>query len=727
MRVFLCEKPSVAKEVAFTIGGATREDGYWTTSNGDFVTFAVGHLLEVAPPEVHSPNWKQWNFETLPMLPTEFIYQPNPNTAKQLKIVTRLLTQKGVTSIINACDCAREGELIFWLIYNYAQINHPVFRFWTSAQTREAIREALNQLKPASAYEGLKQAAFLRQEADWLVGLNATRAFTLKAQASGKKDVFSLGRVQTPTLKMIVDRDNSIDNFVVASFYVLAGEFLIVENDEILNAVYCNEKLEVIRLDDENEAADLAEQIFESASKPVIKTHQKKEVSLKTPQFYDLTGLQRKMNRVQGFTAEETMKTAQSLYEKKLISYPRTSSVHISQKEYAICPEILQMIAGIEQSYSKYAQEILDKNYTLGSRHVDDKKVSDHYALMPTKEKPNIKELSLDEAIVYEAIVKRFISAYLPAGINEQTLIVVAVDTYFFVAKGTVVISEGWRKIENDEDEKDGENEDLMPQVNQSSKLEKEAISPLERKTRPPKRLSDDSVLGLMQTAGSNIEDDEDAKEAMKDCGLGMAATRGEIIETLIRRGYLCRQKKLLLSTPKGKETIAVLSETNSVLVSPALTGKWEAALNKIARQDTTPDKFRATVPLLVNKIVSDIQALTHNFEFSSETNQPDQQKKEVFKCRRCLSEGRIGNAGNIKEITARDGNKYFICELGKDICGFISLIPKTKKIQKRLFAESCECGGFYIYKISKDKKDYFSCNKYPDCRKSIWFDSKIK
>ncbi|HRH46839.1 MAG TPA: DNA topoisomerase, partial [Pyrinomonadaceae bacterium] len=259
MRVFLAEKPSVAKEIAFCLGGASRHDGYWTTANGDFVTFAVGHLVEIADPEKMNPEWKVWSAETLPMIPTEFIYQANEGTKKQLDIVCRLFTQSGVTEIINACDAEREGELIFWLAYNYAKANKPVKRFWLSSTTTEAIKQELRSLKPAAQYEGLRQAATLRQQADWLVGLNATRAMTLTARSLGGNGTYSLGRVQTPTLKLIVERDTLINNFVPVPFFVIDGIFSPLvsshlegnesgENQTFV-AHHCSEKLEIIRFE----------------------------------------------------------------------------------------------------------------------------------------------------------------------------------------------------------------------------------------------------------------------------------------------------------------------------------------------------------------------------------------------------------------------------------------------------------------------------------------------
>lgn len=726
MRVFFCEKPSVAKEVASALGSGSRQDGFWTTSAGDIITFGVGHLIGLSNPEDHNPAWKTWSLDSLPMIPDDFKYSPYPKTLDQLKTAAKLFRDKKVTEIVNACDAGREGELIFWLVYNYAGATAPVKRLWVSSLTRDALLTGIRSLKPASAYQGLKDASFLRQTSDWLVGLNATRAMTLKVGQSG--EVFSLGRVQTPTLKLIVDRDNTIDQFVPVPFFVLVGSFSqLTPGGESFDANHCTDSLEVIKFDSLAECDSLRSRLLASGKQPFVKDVRVKPHTLKQPLLFDLTLLQRKMNRTEGLTADETLKAAQSLYEKKLITYPRTSSNYLSKTVYQTdVPKVLNSLSS-HPEFGRFASVVLKENYGLTSRHVNDSKVTDHHAIIPTAEKP--QNLSPTEALLYSVITKRFLAAFFPEGQDEKTAIIVDLASSLFVSKGSVVISPGWRVVENNDDEKGagGDDDDAsLPKVRVQEKLKTEELTSLERQTRPPKRHTDDSILGTMESAGQTIENDEEAKQAMKEFGLGTPATRAEIIETLIKRGYIERIKKQLISTSKAKETIARLSSIDSILVSPALTGKWEAALNRIARNETPPDKFRSTVPELVKKLVRDISGLP-GFTFTSSGKSQIADAPDLgLACPKCKAAGRNGQSGNLKTISTKDKRQFIVCTLGRESCGFITDLPKRKGDIKRLSAEICRCGSHFSYRVAKEsKKGFLSCATFPACKETIWLDQK--
>ncbi|HRH47060.1 MAG TPA: DNA topoisomerase, partial [Pyrinomonadaceae bacterium] len=363
----------------------------------------------------------------------------------------------------------------------------------------------------------------------------------------------------------------------------------------------------------------------------------------------------------------------------------------------------------------------------LGSRHVNDKKVSDHHAIIPTPHL-TVESLTGDEQMVFELILERLLAAFYPVGKNQQTIVVIDYFHHLFATKGTIILEEGWRKIEKDEDENEKEGEDdTLPSVNKQTLLQSDSVDVLSKETRPPNHFNDASLLGAMETAGQIIEDDEDAREAMKENGLGMVSTRHEIINTLIKRGYLIRQKKQILSTTKAHETIRKLDEIGSILVSPILTGKWEGHLNKIARNEISPTKFQDTLPLLVGKIVTDISKLTGSFSAEAPPNLNG--KKSVLKeeviCPKCRSLNRDG-VGILKEIVGKDKLAYFICSFKKDDCGFISRIPKLKSTRQKLFENLCICGSYYVYKILASGQELLSCSNYPNCKNAVWIDKPL-
>ncbi|HRH40459.1 MAG TPA: DNA topoisomerase 3 [Pyrinomonadaceae bacterium] len=712
-QLIIAEKPSVAREIAKALGNPVKEDGYLQV-NEFIVTNCVGHLFSICDPKEHNPNWEQWSLNTLPMLPDTFKYKANPATLKQWKIVKELLGRNDVTSVVNACDAGREGELIFWLAYNHANIRKAVKRLWISSLTKESILSGFEELKDASEYQGLTDSAFLRQMADWFIGLNATRAFTLVARQPGQ--VFSLGRVQTPTLALIVNRDNDIDNFTSKPYWQIKGDFL----PEGLSAWLCNEKLQTINFDTKTDANSVENQVRSIKAAPVILKLDKKEVSIKQPLLFDLTSLQRELNKSNGYTAAKTLEVAQSLYEKKLLTYPRTSSAFLSQTVAdKDIPAVLESLRKSERSeFAKCAEKIkLNIWNSLTSRHVDDKKVTDHHAIIPTSEKPNFENLSKEEIAVYETVILRFLAAFYPPGKDERTTLVIGLEKFMFVARGVIRKELGWREVLNITEEYETESEEnedaakTLPEINQNSSLGLKEISNIEKKTKPPARFNENSLLAAMETAGKMLDDDE-ARQAMKDCGLGTPATRAETIEKLIRQSYLERKAKQLVSTSKARQLIKSLQQINSILVSPELTGNWEKNLEFIAQKKAQPQSFESNVRKLATKIVDDI---AKSGVVIVDEN-PDY-------CPKCQSRKRNGTLKTIKSKSA-SGGSYLVCSLGKDDCGYISLVPQNKSQKTSLLTKNCPtCKSALSFRVSKEKKiPYLACIS-DGCKGIVWFE----
>lgn len=711
-KLIIAEKPSVAKDIANAIGQPTKINGCWEV--GDYVvTNCVGHLFSVCQPKDFNPDWKQWSFDTLPMIPERLIYNANPSTAAQWKVVKDALQRKDLTAVINGCDAGREGELIFWLAYTHARVSTPIKRLWISSMTKESILNGLAEIKDASVYQGLLESAQLRQFADWVIGLNATRAFTLAARHPG--EVFSLGRVQTPTLALIVNRDNEIEKFVSVPYWQIKADFL----PEGLSAWLCDEKFQAITFENKISADNSESQIKAIQEKPIILSIDKKEISIKQPLLFDLTALQRELNKTKGYSAAKTLEYTQSLYEKKLLTYPRTSSAYLSQTvaEKDI-PNVLRSLKNCNISdFSKFAEKIKTNGWNkLSSRHVDDNKVTDHHAIIPTPETADYADLSKEEISVYETVVRRFLAAFYPAGKDERTSILIGLKDHRFIARGVIKKELGWREVLNFVEEievENGNDEDSngsLPDVNQNSNLSLKSVNNFEKKTKPPVRFNEASLLKAMETAGRNL-DDEDARQAMKDCGLGMPATRADIIEKLLTQQYIERKGKQLISTSKARQLIKALQSVNSILVSPELTGNWEKNLQMIANNEAIGEPFAESVKRLTRKITNDIRNSSLNYI-------PD----HLDNCPKCETEGR---KGFIKALKAASGN-YLICTLGKDACGYISLNPPNATLKSKLLKERCsKCKSPMIFRISKEKQTpYLKCSKQ-NCEGILFFETK--
>lgn len=618
MRLIIAEKPSMGRALAEALGLPGRGRSL-IEGNGLVVTWCVGHLVEALNPEGYDPAWKPWRWDRLPIFPEAFRYAPIAQTRDQFEVVARLLNREDITEVVNATDAGREGELIFDLVYRLAGCTKPVQRFWTSSLTPEAVREAYGAMKPGEAYTGLRDAARSRQEADWLVGINATRAQTLRMRRAGPEEgVWSVGRVQTPTLALLVRRELEIRNFRPQPFWTLRARF--AHPDGTYEGRWFKEAdgQTIERFATEEEARALAARL---AGKPgKIRSATGRTEKKKPELLYDLTTLQKEANKRFGFTAEGTLALAQALYEKQLISYPRTSSRHLTEADAAKAPHWIKALAQGQLAELQPFLDDLRKRWPvkLDKRFVNDKEVEDHAALVPT-EKP-ARGLAGDELRIYELIARRFLAAYFPDRVEAKTTIITEVDGETFKTTGTVVKEEGWSAVDpphrkkkaekvadpaEAEEDADEDAEGGLPAVKKGEAVEVASLHPKEGKTTPPKRMSEGDLLAAMQGAGREL-DDEALRGAMKDCGLGTPATRANMIETLIKRAYIERKRNVLLPTDKGIRLIEGLP--SEALRSAELTGSWEARLERMRRGEESREGFMADIRGFVTGIITELQ-----------------------------------------------------------------------------------------------------------------------
>ena len=569
MIVVLAEKPSVARDIAAELQANAKRDGYYE-GNGYRVTWAFGHLVTISEPEDMNPAWgKPWNLQQLPMLPHQWKYRIADKAEAQFGVIKKLFAD--ASSIICATDAGREGELIFRLIYRLAGTNKPVQRLWINSLTAEAIRDGFRNLQPSKAFDNLADAALARAHADWIVGLNFTRAYT-----TINKQLCTIGRVQTPTLAMLVERQNAIDTFKPVAFFEI-----IVTLEPGFKATYITPGTEPqTRLPD----IAAAEAIL-SAITPVprgtvlsVVTEEKKS---KAPALYDLLTLQKEANKRYGYTAQETLDLAQSLYEEyKVLSYPRTESRYLPTD---MLPELPKILAALPQQWAAHSQAAiadLAGGLQLSKSYVDNTKLTDHHAIIPTH-KPAPAGLPEKQRNIYHLVAARFLGIFLPPEIREETTAILAIASHSFRARGVVIKDAGWTVLEprdiDGEKAEDGADEgQKLPQLAQGQQVAKRTAAIREGKTTPPKPYDDASLLTAMKNAGNEL-DDEDLAAYMKQSGLGTPATRAAIIERLLATGYIGRKKKSLIPTTKG---IALIRQVHVDLKNIALTATWEQRLS---------------------------------------------------------------------------------------------------------------------------------------------------
>jgi DNA topoisomerase-3 len=603
----LAEKPSVARDIAKVLGALNRGDGY-LHGNGYIVTWAIGHLASLAQPHEIRPEWKSWRRDLLPMLPASWPLVVYEKTKDQFEIVRKILVSPKVGSIICATDAGREGELIFRYIYEAAGCSKPVSRLWISSLTPEAIQRGFDSIRPGRDYEPLAEAARGRSRADWLVGMNLSRAYTLTYG-----DELSVGRVQTPTLAMVVERELAIRKFVPEDYLEVIATFRPTERpeSEAYKGTWFNDKGSRLNPDGVE-----AKQVVERArsGRAAIESVKAETQRMGPPQLYDLTELQRHANRLFGFSAQKTLDLAQALYERhKLISYPRTDSRHLSQDIAGTLPRIVKTIA------DPYREHLAPGTgeAALSKKFVDDTKVSDHHAIIPTVTSPDRADLSPDERKIYDLICRRLLTCWHADHIWQVTTIITAIVngavTDRYQSSGKAIQQAGWKVLDLQVAKKkavgkDGqeEDQDLPAGLARGQQVDVLDANGVRKKTRAPKRLTEGTLLTAMETAGKTL-DEKELSDAMKETGLGTPATRASIIEVLLKREYIVRDGKNLEATDKGIRLIEVV---HPEVKSPAMTGQWEAYLKRIERGDAQLTPFLEGIEKYVKDVIGKVARL---------------------------------------------------------------------------------------------------------------------
>jgi DNA topoisomerase-3 len=599
MKLVVAEKPSVARDLANVLGRHRREKGA-LVGDGWTVTWALGHLAELAPPDAYGEEHKRWRLENLPILPERFKVRVNARTREQFTIVKGLMRDPSVTEVVNACDAGREGELIFAHLYTLAGCKKPVRRLWISSLTPEAIREGFASLRDGASMKPLEAAARSRSEADWIVGMNATRAFSVRFSRPG--NVLSVGRVQTPTLMLIVSREREIEDFKPEKFWTVYARF--AREEATYDGVWFRGKKN--RLDDKDAAEEIAGRVRGGTG--VVEKAEKKNASEKPPLLYDLTELQRNANARFGFTAERTLRAAQTLYEeRKLITYPRTSSRYLSKDMAGTLKKRVEATLGLPDLVP-FAEKLLAlPKLPTSKRIIDDAKVTDHHAIIPTNRKLS-GELPPDEARIYDLVARRFLAVFLPAARFENTTVVTRVGEDTFLSKGRVVLEAGWRALYPDGVGGKREKEPpVLPPIVTGQEWAVAKVAVKEGETKPPPRYSESSLLGAMETAGKFVEDEE-LRQQMKDSGLGTPATRASIIERLIKVGYVEREKKALVPTHKGRSLISLLGD--GPLSSPELTARWEERLARMEKGAESRPEFMSDIGGFARSLVETVRGM---------------------------------------------------------------------------------------------------------------------
>jgi DNA topoisomerase III len=606
--LIICEKPSVARDVAAALPGKLAKKGDFWEGDEAIVAYAVGHLVEQVDPEAYDPRFKKWRYDDLPIVPEHFRYEARDARAeKQLKSLHRLMARKDVDVLVNACDAGREGELIFKLILETAPPaarEKPVRRAWFSSMTRQAIREAFEDLRADEEMRPLEEAARARSEADWLVGMNATRAATTRA--GSVRSVLSLGRVQTPTLAMIVGRDLSIAAFVPEDYWEVLARFRTRAGAGYTGLWHRGATTRLA-------AAAEAEAIAAAASgedATVTKVETKPQVEA-SPLLYDLTTLQREANRRFGFSASRTLAAAQACYEQhKVLTYPRTSSRYLSGDMVAQLKPVASRVGAASPEYADAARFVLGLERLPLGKVVNDARVTDHHAIIPTDADHDLAALSADQRRIYDMVARRFLAVFHPPARFEQTTVETECKGHAFRSRGRVMVEAGWRAVYGEEADdtrgpapgEDEEREQSLPPLREGEDVACETAEALAKRTKPPARYNEGTLLRAMETAGRLVKDDE-AAEAMKDAGLGTPATRAATIERLIDAGYVEREGRQLRATEKGVGLVTMLGD--HALTKPALTGQWEQRLNRIQRGEERHEDFRRDVEGFTREVVA--------------------------------------------------------------------------------------------------------------------------
>lgn len=580
MELVIAEKPSVAQSIAAVLGATQRKDGY-LEGNDYLVSWCVGHLVELAQPESYEEAWKKWSYESLPIIPQEWQHEVKSDTKAQYQILKKLMHDDRVDAVVCATDAGREGELIFRLTYNMAGCRKPMKRLWISSMEESAIRDGFHNLRPGSDYDNLYHSALCRQEADWLVGINGTRLFTVLYGGKALK----VGRVQTPTLAMLVDRESKIMNFKKEAYYMAH----IMENGLDAVSEHISDKTEAERI------AGACEN-----GQALVTSVIKEEKWVAPPKLYDLTTLQRDANRLFGFTAKQTLEYTQSLYEKKLVTYPRTDSQYLSDDMEGTAKNVIEAI---------FNSLLFEQNIMFNpdiKRILNSKKVTDHHAIIPTMEiiKQDLKVIPESEMKILSLCANRLLCATGEKHIYNSTKAELTCNEIVFKVSGKEVWKNGWKEFDDffknsyktTEDKSDAEEEKKLPELREGMMIAVEQTKVSEHFTQPPKHYTEDSLLSAMERAGA-----EDMGDEVERKGLGTPATRADIIEKLVKDGFVKREKKQMIPTEDGMKLITILPD---VVKSPKLTADWENELTLVSKGDVAAEQFMSGIETMVSDLV---------------------------------------------------------------------------------------------------------------------------
>ena len=582
-KLVICEKPSVAQSIGKVLGASKRCDGY-LEGGGYLVSWCVGHLVELAQPEAYGETYAKWRLEDLPILPEKWRYQVSPSTKKQFQVLKELMGREDVASIVEATDAGREGELIFRLVYDQCKCKKPFERLWISSMEDAAIREGFARLRPGTEYDALYEAALCRERADWIVGINATRLFSCKYGPT-----LNVGRVMTPTLAMVCGREAAISGFQSEPFYTVQ----LVPEGFAANGERMKEK---------TEAEKIAEDC-RSAGTAAVKNVERKDRAEKPPALYDLTSLQRDANRQLGFTAKQTLDYTQSLYEKKLVTYPRTDSRYLTEDMAGMLPGLVEMVQK-KRNISPDAPAAVN-----AAQVINGKKVTDHHAIIPTKtlEAADLAELPSGELAVLDLIALRLVCAVGDPCRYSETAVTLECAGHQFKSKGKTVTDPGWRAyVTAADEEKSGDDAQPIPALLEDAELPLVKVELKEGKTTPPKRFTEDTLLQSMEAAGA-----EEMPEDVERKGIGTPATRAAIIEKLVQKGFVERKgdkkAKALVPTDKGRALAAVVPEQ---IQSPTMTAEWEEKLLGIEKGGYAPDDFMREIAGMVTDLVKNYETV---------------------------------------------------------------------------------------------------------------------
>jgi DNA topoisomerase-3 len=611
----IAEKPSVGRDLARVLpgpfekkSGAGEKTERWLEGPEHIISWAVGHLVQLAEPDEYDDKFKKWRMADLPIVPDKFkLVVRDERSQKQMSVVKTLLRRDDVGGVVNACDAGREGELIFAYLYEKAGAKKPVQRLWLNSMTNNAMREGFANLRDGAEQATLEDAARSRSEADWIVGMNATRAATIRLRSSFDGAV-SLGRVQTPTLAILTRREEEIRAFVPEPYWLVDAQFDAEGNRAYEGRFHAGAQPRLATAE-EAEAVAAAARGQRGEITKLEKTTRRE----KAPLLYDLTSLQREANTRFGFSARRTLAAAQRCYEEhKALTYPRTSSRYLTSD---MVPELKEVAGhvGERDEYSKAAQYVTGLDLLPLGRVVDDAKVGDHHAIIPTNSMHQLDKMNDDDRRIFDMVARRFLAVFHPEAVFENTRVETTVAEHIFRTRGKVLVVPGWRGVYGEladdgsaRDEEDEGRDQSLPKLEKGEGVDTRAVEVLAKETKPPRRYSDASLLGAMETAGKLVDDDE-LREVMKESGIGTPATRAAIIERLIDVGYVERDGRSLVPTEKGMNVVRLLGD--HPLTSPSLTGDWEQRLAAIEAGEQERKKFMADIAKFAEFTVGDLDA----------------------------------------------------------------------------------------------------------------------